>query len=197
MARKPISSNDPQQTGLNNQSGRIDKENNDKDFPGYPHYDKKEDIMDGRSDTERVSIDVEGLPSFHNATTAHRLNNNIEQGANDNADSVDDNQMDTDLGIEMGTEADVTAEEKKMLEDDMYLPTQDEDRLRQARLDDTDFDGEKLNENSFGSGQAESGDDLDMGGDESSDDAMEQGDEENQYFSLGGDKEDTVEGAQE
>lgn len=162
------------------------------DFPGYPHYDKKEDIMDGRSDSERVNVDVENLPSFHNATTPHRINQNEDQRSS--SSPTGDEGMDTDLGIEMGTEADVSAEERMMLEDDMYYPTQDEDRLRQARLDDTDFDGEKLNEDSFGAGQAESGSDLDMdtGPDETLSEAMGQGDEENQYWSLGGGEKDNI-----
>jgi len=39
-----------------------------EDFPGYPHYPAKEDIMDQRTDTHRVDMDVENLPSGHNAT---------------------------------------------------------------------------------------------------------------------------------
>jgi len=177
----------------NNPAKKPDEVRNDDDFPGYPHYPKTEDIMDGRSDAERVNVDVENLPNFHNATTPHRLNPGIEAERSDNSSPTGDG-MDTDLGIEMGTEADVTPEERKMLEDDMYYPTQDEDRLRQARLDDTDLDGEKLNEESFGAGQAESGSDLDMDtdADETASDAMGQGDEENQYFSLGSAENDNV-----
>lgn len=175
-------------------SAQEEKDNN-QDFPGYPHYDKKEDIMDSRSDAERVNIDMEKMPSFHNATTPHRL----QPGSDDIRDeqrspTAVDADMETDLGIEMGTEADVTPEERKLLDDDMYYPSQDEDRLRQARLDDTDFDGEKLNEESFGAGQAESGDDLDI--DMVASDAVSeetgQGDEENQYWSLGGGEKDNI-----
>ena len=144
-----------------NKSPETTEQKNDNEFPGYPHYDKKEDIMDGRSDTERVNVNVESLPSFHNATSAHRLTPGAEN-VRSSSSPTDADGMDADLGIEMGTEADISAEEKQMLEDDMYYPTPDEDRLRQARLDDTDFDGEKLNEDSFGAGQAESGDDLDI-----------------------------------
>lgn len=43
-------------------------ENIGEDFPGYPHYPAKEDIMDQRTDTHRVDMDVENLPSGHNAT---------------------------------------------------------------------------------------------------------------------------------
>ena len=195
MAKKHTDRNEQQKIQANNPAKRMDNERNDNDFPGYPHYAKTEDMMDSRSEAERVNIDMEGLPSFHNATTSHRLNPGMENNRSENSTPTNiDGDMDTDLGIEMGNEADVTPEEKKILDDDMYYPTQDEDRLRQARLDDTDFDGEKLNEESFGAGQAESGDDLDMdtGPDETLNEAMGQGDEENQYWSLGGAENDNV-----
>ncbi len=182
----------------NNPAKKLEEVRSDDDFPGYPHYPKTEDIMDSRSETERVNVEVENLPNFHNATTAHRLNPGTEtERATSSIPTNADAEMDNDLGIEMGTDADVTPEERKMLDDDMYYPTQDEDRLRQARLDDTDFDGEPLNEESFGAGQAESGLDLDIEGDadETASDAMGQGDEENQYFSLGSvDNDNVVEG---
>ncbi|HEU4470544.1 MAG TPA: hypothetical protein VFR58_05625 [Flavisolibacter sp.] len=43
-------------------------EKTDQDFPGYPHYPAKEDIMDQRTDVQRVDLDVENLPSGSNAT---------------------------------------------------------------------------------------------------------------------------------
>lgn len=192
MARKHTDKVEQDKIAANNPAKRMDGANGDQDFPGYPHYSSKEDIMDGRSDAERVNVNVENLPNFHNATTSHRLNQGMEERNTTGPTPEDD--MDTDLGIEMGTEADVSAEERMMLEDDMYYPTQDEDRLRQARLDDTDFDGEKLNEESFGAGQAESGADLDMDSvtDEANSDALGQGDEENQYWSLGSAENDNI-----
>lgn len=190
MARKNINNTEDQKIQNNNSDKKMDNVVNDNEFPGYPHYSKTEDIMDSRSDAERVNVDVEHLPNFHNATTSHRLNSGVEDERTNSTPTNIDADMDTDLGIEMGTEADITEEEKKMLEDDMYLPTEDEDRLRQAKLDDTDFDGEKLNEDS----EVESGDDLDMdtAPDETDREALGQGDEENQYWSLGSDNNDSV-----
>lgn len=40
----------------------------DQDFPGYPHYPAKEDIMDQRTDSHRVDLDVENIPSNRNVT---------------------------------------------------------------------------------------------------------------------------------
>lgn len=198
MARINTGKTEQQKTKENEPVKNTDTDQNNSEFPGYPHYSKTEDIMDSRSDAERVNVDVENLPNFHNATTAHRLNPGMEaEGINDTLPVSTEGEMETDLGIEMGTEADVTAEEKKMLDDDMYYPTPDEDSLRQARLDDTDFDGEKLNEESFGSGQAETGDDLDMDlVEENKNEAIGEGDEENQYWSSSDNNdEDVSEGA--
>jgi hypothetical protein len=40
----------------------------DQDFPGYPHYPANEDIMDQRTDTHQVDLDVENIPSNRNVT---------------------------------------------------------------------------------------------------------------------------------
>jgi hypothetical protein len=80
---------------------------------------------------------------------------------------------------------DVQPDELEALRDTTYMPTRDEDRLRQARMDNVDFQGEPLNEGSFGEGQSLSGADLDIDADDANEqtDAMGQGDEENQLFS--------------
>jgi hypothetical protein len=41
-------------------------EKTDQDFPGYPHYPAKEDIMDQRTGSERVDIDPANLPTGPN-----------------------------------------------------------------------------------------------------------------------------------
>jgi len=99
-----------------------------------------------------------------------------------------------DLGIVMGTEADVTDEDLLLLgskeqdmdggEDEMYA---------KAGLDDTDFEGEPLNE--AATDMASTGDDLDMPDETVNNprtDALGQGDEENDYYSLGSDKDDQL-----
>jgi hypothetical protein len=40
----------------------------DQDFPGYPHYPAKEDIMDQRTESHRVDADVENMPAGPNRT---------------------------------------------------------------------------------------------------------------------------------
>jgi hypothetical protein len=193
----------------------------DQDFPGYPHYPAKEDIMDQRTDSHRVDLDVENLPNSRNLSgVSQRFSGNQstergksrdnEAGADDpeigprtdtnsgnlaaldtNADEIGipQNVDNDDLGLREGTDADVTDDERKALQD-VSMPTGDEENLRTARLDNTDFDGDELNEESFGSTRSGSGLDIPDESDETYTDAMGQGDEENKYFSLGGDRQE-------
>lgn len=206
----------------------------DQDFPGYPHYPAKEDIMDQRTDMHRVDMDVENLPNSRNLTgVGQRFNStgsgketvtppdagddfrdigprtettnvgletlgstNAEIGIPQNADNDDLNKRmpgtdldEEDLNFKPGTEADVTPEERTALEN-ISMPTRDEDNLRRAALDNTDFDGEELNEDSFGEVISSADLDIPEETDETMTTAMEQGDEENKYYSLGGDRQD-------
>lgn len=213
-----------------------------QDFPGYPHYPAKEDIMDTRTDSHRVDADVEKLPNSKNPTSqrfatgenaetgtntkadtssrpaANEINptddyrdinprtetttdgletlgsTNAEIGIPQNADNDDLNKRtsgtdlsDDDLGIRGGNEADVTPDERAALEN-VSMPTQDEDNLRRAALDTTDFDGEQLNEDSFGEVLSSTDLDIPDEGDETRTESLGQGDEENKYYSLGGDR---------
>jgi hypothetical protein len=47
---------------------RSGDEKTDQDFPGYPHYPGKEDIMDQRTDNHKVDMDVEKLAAGPNAS---------------------------------------------------------------------------------------------------------------------------------
>lgn len=40
----------------------------DQDFPGYPHYPAREDIMDERTDSHRVDTNIEDMPANKNNT---------------------------------------------------------------------------------------------------------------------------------
>jgi hypothetical protein len=93
----------------------------------------------------------------------------------DDGDADDDTSGDGD---------DIGRAERAALADDTYMPTRDEDNLRQARMDNVDFEGDPLNEGSFGELQTES--DLDVPGsrDETLTESMGQGDEENKGYSV-------------
>src|SRR6476620_3323340 len=61
----------------------------DQDFPGYPHYPAKEDIMDKRTDSHRVDADVENLPNSRNAPGVDQrfLSGNIQRSADESQGS--------------------------------------------------------------------------------------------------------------
>ena len=112
-------------------------------------------------------------------------------------DSAADTYVNTgrtnDEEIVMGTEADVTDEDLKLLghmDEDMDL--NDDEMTDKEGLDDTDADGDPLNE-----GKADidtAGDDLDIPGEESEkaqvNKALGEEDEENDYYSLDDDDEE-------
>jgi hypothetical protein len=215
----------------------------EQDFPGYPHYPAKEDMMDQRTDSNRVDMDVENLPNSNNLTQVSQRfdtnedraketdkkklqtrmeddfsdigprteitndgletlgSTNAEIGIPQNADNDDLNkrtsgtdldEADDDLDLSRSTDADVTPEERMALEN-VSMPTRDEDNLRRAALDTTDFDGEQLNEDSFG--EVLDSTDLDIPDevDETNTTSLGQGDEENKYYSLGGDRQESQE----
>ena len=150
---------------------RSNDEKTDQDFPGYPHYPAREDIMDQRNDYTRENIDVENLPNSRNVTGVNQRflsGNNREQGEEPrSADSRED-----ELEINPGTEADVN-------DDDLaVLNSTDAEIGRPQNVSNEDLDA-----------------DLDIPGSELDDENEELGeeDEENNYYSLGGDRHESQE----
>jgi hypothetical protein len=94
--------------------------------------------------------DVKDIPGqeFVNAPPAGILGDTTI--SSDDEEGTDIFDRDDSEDISTGTEADVTSGERKALQDVEYLPTTDENNLRDARLDNTDFQGEPLGEKSFG-----------------------------------------------
>jgi hypothetical protein len=103
----------------------------------------------------------------------------LDEEESDN-DTEDDELDITDDSVD--EDSDVTDEEKEALERTEQMDTPDNEELYNAELDDTDFDGEKLNESEDFSGK-----DLDVPGAEADDDNEEIGeeDEQNNEYSLG------------
>ena len=148
-------------------------EKTDQDFPGYPHYPAKEDIMDQRTDTHRVDMDVEGLPSGHNATgVSQRFMSGQDRQRAENAMTPQPGLGDDDMDLKMGNEADVT-------EDDLVaLQSTDAEIGTPQNVSNEDIES-----------------DLDIPGSELDDNAEKIGeeDEENNYYSLGGDRHEAQE----
>jgi hypothetical protein len=81
-----------------------DKENQDEEFPGYPHYPSNEDIT---KQMERVPVDVENL------APAGSVANPVKKP--ETAASFPQESVDDEVKIVPGTEADVTREDLRML----------------------------------------------------------------------------------
>ncbi|HEU4472193.1 MAG TPA: hypothetical protein VFR58_13970 [Flavisolibacter sp.] len=129
--------------------------------------------------------DVKDIPGqeFVNAPPAGMLGDTTI--SSDDEEGVGVFDLDDSEDLTPGNDSDVSREERVALADTEYMPTTDEDNLRNARMDNADFQNEPLNERSFGAEL--SGKDLDMpdSPDETNTDAMGQGDEENKHYSLG------------
>ena len=164
------------------------------------------DLTDPERDQERLRPDeatidmpevkdIPGQEHIHVPALGELADTTISSDDEEGVGLLDElNSEEGDDTIKMGTEADITANDREMLErGDDYMPTRDEDRLQQASMDNTDFEGDPLNEAGFGTERT--GSDLDTTGIDD-DDAMEnigEEDEENNQYSLGSDDNDSLE----
>ena len=178
---------------------RLGKQENNTRNPA-----RNQDIHDSPRDAEKLRTDestidlpevrdIPGQEHVHVPPLGELADTTISSDDEEGAGILDDLNDEDDASIRMGTEADVSRNEKKMLETaDNYHSTQDEDELRKASMDNTDFEGDHLNEASFG--EEQTGADLDVPNSET-DDANEnigEEDEENNSYSLGSDSNDQV-----
>jgi hypothetical protein len=146
-----------------------------------------------------VLPDVKDIPGQENIVDAgipaemsdKTIASDDEEGVREGKDIFEEED---DTKIVMGTDADVTAEDLALLGDpDQDMDMNEDEFVRKEGLDDTDADGDPLNE--AASDEDSTGDDLDVpdaGNSEPDADAMGQGDEENNYYSLGGPDNDAL-----
>jgi hypothetical protein len=162
------------------------------------------DITDPERDRDRLKTDntsielpdVKDIPGqeFVHAPPMGAFADTTASSADEEGESVFEDDEEDETDIVLGTEADITAEDKIILETaEDYMPTQDEEKLQQATMDHTDVQGEELNEQSFGENRTGSDLDIPNNTDETRTTSMGQGDEENKYYSLGGDENDNNE----
>ena len=146
----------------------------DQDFPGYPHYAAREDIMDQRTGSHKVDVDMENLASARNSTgVSQRFSNTQEAPQNtDRKNQQSSEEGNDDLAIRPGTEADVD-------DDDLEILNSTNDEIGTPQ----NVSNEDLNT------------DLDIPGSELDDDneSIGEEDEENNYYSLGGDRHESQE----
>jgi hypothetical protein len=148
-------------------------EKTDQDFPGYPHYPAKEDIMDQRTGSHRVDADIENMGTGPNASGVNQRfldgqdRQKAEQAMTPQPGSGRDDMQD-ELDIKMGNEADVNSDDLAALNSaDAEIGTP-QNVSNEDIYTDLDIPGSKLG------------------------DAGEE-DEENNYYSLGGDRHEAQE----
>lgn len=136
----------------------------EQDFPGYPHYPAKEDMMDQRSGHHRVDADLENTGGTATNTTGYSQ----RYGGNaDDQGTPRSTQTEDDLGLQTGNDADVTSDDLIALNstnDEIGTP---QNVSTEDINTDNDIPGSELD------------DELEAVGEE---------DEENNYYSLGGDR---------
>lgn len=171
------------------------RENQDLDFPGYPHHPASEDILSANSDFERTDVDVE---EFSRATWTTARDQAVSQLDTEKRPDLATNDLaDVLPGLETNATPKVTDPKAEVTEDDLVLlgdPYLDQDggddelMDNYQGLDDTDLDGDPLNE--YAGSVSATGSDLDMPDVEldNAGTALTLEDEENDYFSLGADK---------
>jgi hypothetical protein len=161
---------------------------------------RKKDKLTADSDAYIEIPDVSDIPGQEKITNAGvpgamsdaTISSDDEEGIREGKDLLVED--DDDVEIVMGTEADVTEEDLALLGDkDQDMDMNEDELVRKEGLDDTDFDGDPLNEAAVN--EDSTGDDLDMPESGDEDARKEIDDEENDYYSLsGGDKDALNEG---
>jgi hypothetical protein len=153
----------------------------DQDFPGYPHYPAKDDILNPENHSERVEIDIENITS-----KGRNVDVQLKQGNLQPSDELVNapynepvQEDDDDIEIVPGTEADVTEEDLILLgEKDQDMDMGEDEEIKRV-----------------GSLLDQAGDELDIPGSELDDanESIGEEDEENNYYSLGGDNHENLE----
>lgn len=194
-----------QRTSMDTNRQNRGNNNNERDLTGNRLEQRSStpnDLPDNEHDQERLKNEETtiNLPDVKDIPGQEFVNTPSLRGISDTTASSEDEEgtrvfdKDDTEDFNQGTRFDVGADERAALEDTDYLPTNDEDNLRRAAMDNVDFQGEPLNEGSFGVGQEEDDEDLDMpeDTDEATTSEEEQDDEENKYYSLGSADNDNV-----
>ena len=160
-----------------NEASGENRSDNSEEFPGYPHYPAKDDIMHPANRMEKVTPDPEKLTR----SGAYIDPKSFDKPVSSSLDMATD--MDDELLIVPGTEADVTKEDLLLLGEQGIDLDEEEEMIDEEESIDTKTK----------SGGLDTG--LDVPGEELDDFNEEIGeeDEENNYYSLGSDSKDNLE----
>lgn len=146
-------------------------EKTDEDFPGYPHYPAKDDIMNHRSDSHRVDVDVENIPANRNAS-GMKQQSLAGQNSQKTEDAMEPGLGNDDLDLRMGNASDVNSDDLAALNatnDEIGIP---QNVSNEDLISDLDIPGSELDD---------------------ADENIGEEDEENNYYSLGGDRHEAQE----
>lgn len=149
------------------------------------------DIHDSEKDNEKLKPeetvinlpDVEDIPGQANVKPPETNQEEDLTIASDDEEGVgifEEENGEDEIG--QNNDTNVSRQERELLRDAETLDNADDEDLKRARLDDRDFEGEKLNEKT-----TQDGKDLDVPGQEADDNNEDIGeeDEENNEYSLG------------
>jgi hypothetical protein len=163
------------------------------DLPDSPHDQERLQGEETTIDLPDVK-DIPGQEFVHAPPIGMMADTTISSDDEEGEGLFDDasNEDDEDADLKMGTEGNVSRQERQTLAATDLSRNGDDDRLRRASMDNTDFQGEPLNESSFGAERSGSDLDIPEETDETTTSAMGDGDEENKYYSLGSDDNDNV-----
>ena len=147
------------------------------------------DLPDNENDSKKLEAeetyidlpDVKDIPGqeFVHAPSLGALADTTISSDGEEGKGIFDEEDDEDL---ISDESNISRDERNTLEQTDYMPTRDEDNLNNARMDNVDFQGDALNEKSFGEERTGSDLDIPRGSDT---DRRGVGDEENRLYSLG------------
>jgi len=169
------------------QEDTISRKSKTGDLPDSPRDEARLQGDEATLDLPEVK-DIPGQEHVH-VPRMREMADTTPSSADEEGNTVLDDLNDEDLAID--DESNVSEEEADLLEDAAdYTPGLEEERLREAGLDDTDDEGDPLNEGSFG--KTHSGRDLDVPGTEDDDEDEDIGeeDEENNPYSVDEENED-------
>ena len=155
---------------LRSEKSSSNPENKGEEFPGYPHYPAREDIMHPANRMEKISPDPENLTK----SGAYVDSKSMEKPVSSSLDIAAD--IEDDLLIVPGTDADVTRD------DLIILGEQDLETDEEEAVDEKIYSGDIDTQ-------------LDVPGEELDDqnESLGEEDEENNYYSLGGDRKENLE----
>lgn len=195
MAKTKTNKNKPPENEQNDNPSAVQQPTNAKDSSASKHR-KNKLAQDGAYVEIPDVSDIPGQENIVNPGVAGAMGDTTiasddEEGINDGKDILEE---DDDTKIVMGTEADVTPDDLVLLGDpDQDMDMNEDELIRKEGLDDTDLEGDPLNEAAVD--EDSTGDDLDIPEEDNDDPKKTLDDEENDYYSLGsGDKDALNEG---